>query len=199
MSQSALEHLNTVITDDDLKKRSAFIAFMSNPAEVRRLSARSLGKDDYFMQLLDEQVGPEHVLDCLFAGQMPLEIAFDLGVPYRVFKRWMDMRCDPADLGAAQNACAEACVLKAQMVLSMPALDATDAAQQRAYSKLLQWMAERLHSDKWGPPKTSDGSAPPAFVVNVINPHSKSETTTIDHETQNVIPADGQLAINVQG
>lgn len=126
-----------------------------------------------------DAIGKSRVLTELSMGVLSIELAIANGIPPVHVKRWIRENITREDLAIAREAFAEACVLKAQLVLTAEPRNMQEAQVNKELSARYQWMAERVDANNWGPPK-KETPVPPAARITFNMNGSQPSGVTID-------------------
>ena len=155
-----------------------FVAlFNLRDAQELRRKINDTSPEDAYKVL--ETIGKSRVLTELSMGVLSIELAIANGLPPIHVKRWIKENISREDLAIAREAFAEACVLKAQLVLTAEPRNMQEAQVNKELSARYQWMAERVDANNWGPPK-KDTPVPPAARITFNMQGSQPSGVTID-------------------
>ena len=175
---------------DTSQEFAGYLQDIISPIDLKKFRIPHATTPDYYDQYMGH-FGVEFFLNTISAGQLPAEVALDMNIPVMTFTTWFTERTTPEQRDRAREMCAESLLVKSQAVLLILDGDATtqEVSLAKEYSKRLAWIAERLDSDHWGPPRPSVVEAPPTFSItlnSVANDTVESEreklrNTFIEH------------------
>lgn len=127
---------------------------------------------DMYQQQIDRlnDTGYLRVGEAVASGVLPWEWARRNGYSQMVFRDWWD-KAPAAFRSRAYRAHAEACVVKAELVLSVAPLSKEDAQVQTALAGAYMNRAEKLDPEQWNPGKSKpvDSRALSIKITGKIN------------------------------
>ena len=158
---SAAEHIDAA--HQDFVERLSTIL---QPRDLRKFRIPHGVDNAYYEQIL-EHLGTEFFLNTIAAGQLPAEIALEINVPLLILNDWMFKAVDVDKVNLAKKACAESMMVKSAAVLLIEQETSQQVALCKEWSKRLQYMAERLDNDAWGPPIRESDNSPSTVHIAI--------------------------------
>lgn len=134
---------------------------------------------EYYYGLF-EAFGKEMVLERISSGELPMTIALDHDWPVSYFLDWVETHIHVDDYKKALDRCAQAHVLKAQLVLT-PVLKKDEMQQAKALAEQNRWVAERLDPNQWSGTRKVE---PPVASLSIVFQGMPDPLTLHDNKTK---------------